>query len=375
MMKRRLWFQSLENRRLLAAVDIPDDLTAQPATVVSVPVNIDTSIGVRGAEIRLRYDTALLDLTVADVTAGTVWAGASDTQVTANVNDANGTVVVFISASAVLPAGAGSLVQFRFTVAAGATAGATTALDLTEVTLNEDQVDVTPAPIPGNDPTDGLLTIAADNGGGVANRIGGFVYADTNLNNTPEAVEGIPGVIITLANTTTGITQQATTTANGSYEFLNLVAGTYTVTETQPIAYLEGGVNSLTVSLASGQVLADQNFRELGLLPQFIYNRLLTTTVLPVGSTPWTNEILRINQDAASGTIAPAPAPTSSVTTAPIAALARSIAITNVPLASTPSVVSQPVATLAFDAAPDPDDETNFNVVDEAIAALEYLAN
>jgi hypothetical protein len=300
--KRRLSLQSLETRRLLAAVEIPENLVGAPSAVVSVPVNIDTAAGVRAAEIRLSYDTNLLDLTEAAVTAGTVWAAAADTQVTANVNDTAGTVVIFVSSSSDLAAISGSLVQLGFTIASNATLGNTTPLNLTFARLNEGLVPVAPAPAPGVDPTDGLLTFTA---AGPTDRITGVVFADTNGDNAPGSLEGIPGVVITLISSS-GTQTQATTNASGRFEFLNIAAGSYTLRQTQPTAYQLGGVNELTAVLVAGQTLADQNFREGGLLPQFLYSRLRSTSVQPVGSTPWTTQINQINVDAAAGTVAPA---------------------------------------------------------------------
>jgi hypothetical protein len=308
--KRRLNLQSLETRRLLAAVEIPDNLVGAPAAVVSVPVNIDTAAGVRAAEIRLSYDTNLLDLTEAAVTAGTVWAGAADTQVTANVNDTAGTVVIFVSSSSDLTAISGSLVQLGFTIASNATLGNTTALNLTTVELNEGLIAVTPAPAAGVDPTDGLLTFTA---AGPTDRITGIVFADTNGDSTAGSLEGIPGVVITMVSSS-GTQTTATTGADGRFEFLNVAAGTYTLRQTQPIAYQAGGVNELTAVLVSGQALADQNFREGGLLPRFLYSRLRSASVQPVGSTPWTTQINQINVDATAGTVAPARVTASSAT-------------------------------------------------------------
>lgn len=301
--KRRLSFQNLESRRLLAAVDIPDSLTGAPAQVVSAPVNVDSATGIRGVEIRLSYNTAVLDLDQASVTAGTVWNGATDTQVIANVDDATGTVVVFISSSSALGNVSGSLVQLGFTVAAGASVGTTANLNLTEVTLNEGQISVTPAPVAGVDSTDGLITVISGTG---SDRISGFVFADANSNSTLDATEGIGGVTITLVNQSTQTTVQATTLADGSYEFTSLAPGTYSIRQQQPTAYLDGGTNELSVTLVTGTAQTNQNFRELGLRPTFLYNRLLTTLVMPVASTPWTNLIAKINSDAASGTVAPA---------------------------------------------------------------------
>lgn len=293
---RPLTVQPLETRRLLAAVNIPDDLTGDASAIVSVPLNVDDSSAIRGAEIRLSYDTDLLDLDPDAVLAGSVWTG-SDTQVIVNVDDAAGTVTIFVAASVALPSGSGSLVILPFSIADTAATGDMAILDLTKVRLNEGQIPVIPTPIPGEDPTDGLITVTSGSG---SETIGGFVYADTNVNNTPELVEGIPGVVITLTNVATGETQQTTTDATGRYDFVDLSPATYRIEETQPVAYLEGGVNELSVTLTTDQTIADQNFRELGLRPQYVYNRLHTTLVRPVGSTPWTDTILQINIDASN---------------------------------------------------------------------------
>lgn len=295
---RRLRLENLESRRLLAAVNIPDDLTGQVGAEVAAPVVIDSAEGVRGAEIRIKYDPNVLTLTAEDVTAGTAWQSVEDTQVVANVDQATGVVTVFVSASAGLPDIEGSLVIFAFVVREQATPGTETAIDLVEVKLNEGSIAVNPAPIAGPDPTDGSILIGE--GPGEADRIAGFVYADTNNDNLPGALEGIPGVTITLINVQDGSQRQTTTDATGAFEFTQLPAGRYRIVQTQPLAYLEGGVNEHTVDLAAGQNLENQNFRELGLRAAFVYNRLLTTTALPVGSAPWVAVLRQINLDAAA---------------------------------------------------------------------------
>jgi hypothetical protein len=301
---RRLRLENLESRRLLAAVNIPDDLVGQVGAEVAAPVVIDSAQGVRGAEIRIKYDPTLLTLTSEDVTAGSAWESVEDTQVVANVDQATGTVVVFISASAGLPDVEGSLVIFAFAVRDQAAPGTETPIDLVEVKLNEGTIPVNPAPIAGPDPTDGSILISDQPG--ETDRIAGFVFADTNNDNLPGALEGIPGVTITLINIETGAQRQTTSDDQGAFEFTQVAAGRYRVVQTQPLAYLEGGPNELTVDLAAGQNLENQNFRELGLRAAYVYNRLFTTTALPIGSPPWIEVLRQINMDAAGDSAAPA---------------------------------------------------------------------
>jgi hypothetical protein len=80
----------------------------------------------------------------------------------------------------------------------------------------------------------------------------------------------------------------------------SLTAGNYRIEQTQPNAFIDGGQNALTVSVTAIQNLAGQNFRELGLKPAFLSNRLLTTLVMPVGSDNWQSSIAQIVLLAAS---------------------------------------------------------------------------
>lgn len=296
---RRLGFENLELRRLLAAVSIPDDLSGQVGAEVSTPINIDTAAGVRGAEIRVSYDPDVFVLDAEDVVAGTSWGASSDTQVVANVDAEEGTVVIFISSSTELPSGPGSLAVLGFRIRDGVATDTESVIDLVEVRLNEGTIVVNPAPTAGADSTDGLITVI-DGEPGQADRISGTVYADTNTNNTPDLNEGIPGVVITLVNVSTNATRETTTGDNGQFEFLNVAAGTYRITQTHPQAYIDGGTNELTATLAAGQNLANQNFREIGLRAAYLYNRLAATSALPVGSSNWVSALRAINVAAAS---------------------------------------------------------------------------
>jgi len=105
-------------------------------------------------------------------------------------------------------------------------------------------------------------------------------------------------VVITLINVATNATRTTTTGDNGQFEFLDVAAGNYRIVQTQPQAYIDGGSNDLTVTLAVGQNLANQNFREIGLRAAYVYNRLAITSTLPVGSAAWIATLRTINGDA-----------------------------------------------------------------------------
>lgn len=301
--RRLLRFESLESRRVLAAVDIPDNLTGQAGADVTVPVNIDNALGVRGAEIRLDYDTNVLDITQSNITAGSVWAGDATVDVVANVDEAAGTIVVSVFGAQSLPASSGSLVQLKFTVRSGVTANTSTAIDLNEVSLNEGAITVSPSPQPGTDTTDGTITISPSTGNAT---ISGTVYADVNNNNAPDATEGLPGITITLVNSTTNQQVQTTTTQNdGKYQFTGVAPGSYFIRETQPAAYLDGSGNEISAQLSAGQNLTGQDFRERGLRPAFVYNRLFTTLVMPIGSANWAAALAQIHTDAQSAVANP----------------------------------------------------------------------
>jgi uncharacterized repeat protein (TIGR01451 family) len=76
--------------------------------------------------------------------------------------------------------------------------------------------------------------------------LSGFVYVDSNGNGVRDGGEtaGIAGVTLTLTGTDdqgTPVNRTATTDASGAYAFDNLRPGTYSVAETQPAAWDDGG--------------------------------------------------------------------------------------------------------------------------------------
>lgn len=166
--RRRLRMETLESRRLLSgttaapttvSVQIPEGVAGRPGEEVIVPVMIDDAAGIRAADIRLNYDTALLDADCGSVKAGTVWSpgGAA---VVANVDDDGGTIRVFLFTAEGLPSAEGSLLQVRFTIADEAACAEVAAVDLTRVRLNEGAIQPDPEPGPGADATDGRIVLA-----------------------------------------------------------------------------------------------------------------------------------------------------------------------------------------------------------------------
>lgn len=297
--RRRLRIENLEDRRLLAAVNIPTDIQGEVGAVVAVPVNVDQPEGVRGALITLRYDPEVLSLTPEQVTAGTAWSATSETLVVANVDPVTGTVTVSLSNANGAPAMSGSLVMLGFRVLESAEPNAVSPIDLVDVRLNELAIPVNPAPVPGPDPTDGRVTVLPTDPT-LADRIAGVVFADVDQDGQPDPLEGLPGVTIRLIRQATGETFTTQTDDGGRYEFTDLPAGDYQIVQVQPAAYFEGGPNELAVSLATGQSLTEQNFREHALRPEFFYLRLLSTPVQPVGSPAWVAILRDIQNDSAA---------------------------------------------------------------------------
>lgn len=109
--------------------------------------------------------------------------------------------------------------------------------------------------------------------------LAGFVYYDHNDNGIKgPAEQGIGNVTVTLTGTDdlgNPVSLQQTTASDGSYAFTGLRPGTYTISESQPAAWLQGkntigtpggsvGFDQFTnVSLAAGVDGANNNFGEL----------------------------------------------------------------------------------------------------------------
>lgn len=290
---RLLLIEPLEHRSLLSAtvsIDIPKDLTIQPGEEIVVPVRIDNAAGVRGVDIRINYDTTFLDATVEGVKAGALWP-AANTEVVANVDDAAGSIIASVFTPAALGSGSGSLLEIHLTAKPTAPSSGTTQIDLTRVRVNEGEIVPAVEPQPGADATDGLITFQPNTSASLS----GVVYADGNGNGQNDPLEGLSGVQVTLVQSGSNQTRQTVTDSSGRYSFSGLTEGSYTVRITQPSWVASGGPTEVSgVQVARGQSVVVQDFRTGGLLPLYIPNRLLATSVQPAGSDRWTAVIQNV---------------------------------------------------------------------------------
>ncbi len=99
--------------------------------------------------------------------------------------------------------------------------------------------------------------------------IKGTVYHDRNDNGVQDdGEEGIGGVLIQLFDDSGNVVQETRTDANGDYCFDDLVAGTYKITETQPVTFDDGKETLGSVASADGTettsgLIADDAFCDI----------------------------------------------------------------------------------------------------------------
>jgi hypothetical protein len=137
--------------------------------------------------------------------------------------------------------------------------------------------------------------------------LSGFVYCDINNNGILDSVEvGIGNVNVLLEGSQEGgdaVKLVVTTKSNGEFSFDDLFPGLYSLTETQPIKYVQGKPNAVgsaggvadgsdsfkSINLLAGIQGASYNFGEWGLKTQYLSKRQLivpeptTVSVLVAG--------------------------------------------------------------------------------------------
>ena len=156
----------------------------------------------------------------------------------------------------------------------------------------------------------------------VANaKVSGYVFVDPPINGirTPEK-RIIPGVRITLTGTDTQgnpVTRTTFTDSTGFYQFTELPAGTYTISETQPVGILYDGIDKvgnlggttandkLTVTLSNNDVGTEYNFAEIppAQVFGFVYEDLNRNNRFDPGEPPIPNVTITIDGTAFAGSI------------------------------------------------------------------------
>ncbi len=127
--------------------------------------------------------------------------------------------------------------------------------------------------------TNGIVGTANNFAELVPASLSGYVYVDANNNGSADAGEPtIAGAVVKLTGTNdqgNAVSLTATTGVNGSYSFINLRPGTYTLTETRPNGYTDGtlsvgsqggtaGVRSISgIAVVSGTNGQNNNFANL----------------------------------------------------------------------------------------------------------------
>ena len=141
----------------------------------------------------------------------------------------------------------------------------------------------TPGVAAGNSRVAGIVLGAGQSGvnyrfGEKTGSLSGFVYHDANNNGVKDGAEApLAGVTLTLAGTAASgagpcasAPCTATTLADGSYTFSglrNAGAGGYSVTETQPAAWLDGIVRKGTLDAVACAACSDAVFNVIGAIP------------------------------------------------------------------------------------------------------------
>jgi len=115
-------------------LSIPENLAAQRGSMVTVPILVDDATDLFLADIDLRYDTNVFDLSDSGVSLGALTTGWN---LISNVDDADGRVRLSAYSISALSSGFGSIVELEFNVRSDAVLGVTVIDLLESCSLNE----------------------------------------------------------------------------------------------------------------------------------------------------------------------------------------------------------------------------------------------
>lgn len=158
-LRRTMRMERLESRSLLAAAlgiadVVVDQATGEPQVATSI--EIDNAAGIRAATVEILYDPNLLQADLASVRAGTIWEGKG--VAIANLNDQDGKVTAFIFATEDMNLSSGTLLDIDFMFHDDSPADARAHLGLGAVRINEGDIPISAAPLPGHKTIDGSIT-------------------------------------------------------------------------------------------------------------------------------------------------------------------------------------------------------------------------
>ncbi len=149
MFSRRLRVEILEGRRLLAGVLEIADMEAcrEHETIDTAPASVavlaDNLEGLRAAEMRFTYDSKEFDVDSDSIKAGAAWQNKAS--VVSKVDQAAGTIDVFVFSANPITSSEGQLLEVEFDVVDQLARDVSTHIELTKFELNEGAITSLPA--------------------------------------------------------------------------------------------------------------------------------------------------------------------------------------------------------------------------------------
>jgi hypothetical protein len=146
---RRLRLESLETRQLLAGLVGLEQSggLSESASVLNtssvVAVTAENLQGLRSAEVQLNFEAGELDVAAASVKAGAAWQGKAS--IISKVDEASGTLNVFVFSVNPIATSDGELLAVEFDVSDEMAEDVSTQIALTKFELNEGTIDSPPA--------------------------------------------------------------------------------------------------------------------------------------------------------------------------------------------------------------------------------------
>ena len=205
--------EPMEDRVVPTTLSLPASIIAAKASIVTVPINVDSlddavngTSGLSAATLVLAYDANVLTVSNSDIQLGSVFNGSPGWSVSANAATPGQLVIVLSTSSNVLTATAGgSLALVNFHVKSTPVIGTTTLIDLAAdnggsppdtglADQNFNPYILANPPQDGLDANDGILTVTGINHPPVANN-DAWSVTECALAGDPGLTVACPGVL------------------------------------------------------------------------------------------------------------------------------------------------------------------------------------